>query len=76
MGKHPQEVSFTIEDIEQHWKEYSGKKALRVLKDGKWIAKYPVTQQTVDENVGTRREMVLLKQVISFPTYLKKYAGA
>lgn len=75
MGKHPKEVSYTIEEIEQHWKEYSGKKALRVLQNGKWIAKYPVTQKVIDENIGTRREMVLLKQVVSFPKYLREYAG-
>lgn len=74
MGKHPKEISFTIEEIEQYWKEYSAKRALRVLQGGKWIAKYPVTQKVIDENIGTRREMVLLKQVVSFPTYLRKYA--
>ncbi len=78
MGEHSEEMikRYTLQDIEKHWTDYSSKRAMRVLINGKWELRYPVNADILNGEVGTRREMVFLKQVVSFPTYLRKYTEA
>lgn len=77
MGVNPKKVAtvFTLAEIEDHWQDYKTKKALKVLTGGKWMLIYPPRLNTAGGLEGTRAESVKLNQVVSFPTYLRKYAG-
>jgi hypothetical protein len=73
MGEDSEEVTYTIGDIERHWIKYKSEKAMRILKGGKWYLFYPI--DAIGKIEGTRAESIKLSQSVSFPDYLKKYAG-
>jgi hypothetical protein len=67
-------MTYTFSEIEKHWTDYKAKKALKVLTGGKWMLIYPPRLNAAGGLEGTRAESVKLNQVVSFPTYLRKYA--
>lgn len=61
---------WTINQINEAWKEYAGKKVIKVLRNGKWEIE-PVKGGLPSNIRGVRAEVVFLKSIVSFPQYLQ-----
>lgn len=61
---------FTMSQIKDLWEGYQGKKAWRVLRNGKWKL---YTKNPDTTGGATRAEMVKLKDHMSFPKYLEVF---
>jgi len=67
-------LTYTINQIQSAWKEFSSKQAFCVLKQGKW-ENTPMLSGFVKPEMGqaTSAKTRPLKDVMDFPDYLDKY---
>ena len=64
-----------LKNIERLWKRYENETVLRVMKEGKWST-IPLKGKGIPRITATQAKVVKLKDVMSFPEYLKKYGKA
>ena len=65
-------MKYTFEDIKILWKTYESTTILRVMKDGKWKT-IPLKGKGIPRITATQAKVVKLRDIMSFPEYLKKY---
>ena len=62
---------YTLKDIEVAWKKYESESVLRVMKEGKWKT-IPLKGRGIPRITATQAKVAKLKDIISFPEYLKQ----
>lgn len=63
--------TYTLDEIKIYWNHYWKKSGIRYLVEGKW--KYDFSGKAVGLINATKAEVTLLRNRISFPTFLEKY---
>ena len=64
-------VTYTLEEIKIYWNRYWKISGIRYLVKGKW--KYDFTGGIKKHIDATRAEVALLRNHITFPTFLERY---
>jgi len=65
-------TKYTLKDIEALWKGYDCETVLRILKEGKWQTMQILKGKGIPRIAATRAKVVKVKDVMSFPEYLKR----
>lgn len=63
-------AALTLDQIDALWGLYVSAKVLKVLEQGEW--KYRKIEEGMRHIAGTKAEVVKLKDVISFPEYVRQ----
>lgn len=65
---------YTIELLEEAWKDYTTRKVLKMLINGKWVVK-SLDEHKKSPITATRAEVVVISKTMGFPKFLRKYYG-